>query len=436
MVCLREMRLLAYLTTVMLLSHTAVGQLLDPPPLDLNPLIGGTPTTEGTTQSVSQPRVEIDTPDITPIQAQPVTTRDRFRGDLVAKEKTRVAVLGYHNFSETKSPTRMLLRTSELRKQMETIRQNGYTVISMQEFLEWRLGERLLPEKCVLITLDDGWRSVYTDAYPIFKEYGYPFHLFLYTEYLSGLGDSMTPEMIQEMQQNGASVGSHSASHPYPSDWKKEQKKGEQAYNQKLDREIGDTRHKLGGMFGPINTYCYPGGYNDAAMHAKLQEHGYSAAFTVLPGKVDSRENVLTIDRYMILGTDHSVFEDAMDFTAVAVNEGLTTGYIPGALPRNVERPTFEVYPQQDATVPTTIPTIKADLSELQHIDMNTVRMSVSGFGDVPLQIDKIERTVQWTPPCRVYMPLLSVHISWKTTDGTTHRAAWSFLIDRTVTAD
>lgn len=45
----------------------------------------------------------------------------------------------------------------------------------MKEFLEWKLGDRQLPAKCVMITIDDGWKSVYTDAYPILKETGFPF---------------------------------------------------------------------------------------------------------------------------------------------------------------------------------------------------------------------------------------------------------------------
>ncbi len=429
------MRLLAYLM-VMLLSHTAVGQMFDPPPLDPDPLMEGTRTTQGVSGGVSADTT-VSAQDVTAPSLQNFAhSTQRFKTPLVAREKTRVAVLGYHNFSNTKTVTRMLMRTTELREQMETIRKSDCSVISMQEFLEWRFGTRLLPEKCILITLDDGWRAVYTDAYPIFKEYGYPFHLFLYTDYLTGQGDSMTPDMIREMQKNGASVGSHSATHPYPSDWKKEQNKGEEAYTAMIDREIGATRGKLEELFGPVNTYCYPGGYNDAAMQKKLQEHNYAAAFTVMPGKADSTESALLIDRYMILGTDASVFEAAMDFSVAEISEGLDTGYTPGALPRNTPRPTFNVTPQPGATVPTTLPTISANLSNVPDIDMSTVSMRVSGFGYVPHKINKTERTVQWTSPCRIYMPLISVYLSWKTTDGTTQRAAWSFYVDRTVTAD
>lgn len=428
------MRLLAYLM-VMLLSQTAVGQIFDPPPLDPNPLPEGTLHTQGAPMTVPTDSAATGNT-ATHAPQNEIFSKQRFKTPPVAREKTRVAVLGYHNFSETKGVTRMLLRTSELRSQMERIRQSDYSVISMQEFLEWRFGTRLLPEKCILITLDDGWRSVYTDAYPIFKEYGYPFHLFLYTTYLSGQGDSMTPDMIKEMQKHGASVGSHSATHPYPSDWKSAQNKGEEAYEAMIDKEIGATRPQLEKMFGTVNTYCYPGGYNDATMQKKLPEYGYAAAFTVMPGKVDSQENPLCIDRYMILGTDSGVFEDAIDFTAAAISEGPATGYTPGALPRNTPRPTFQVTPAPDSTVPPTLPTISANLSSVPDIDMSTVSMRVSGFGYVPHKVNRTERTVQWTAPCRIYMPLLSVHISWKTTDGTTHRAAWSFFIDRTVTAD
>ena len=173
---------------------------------------------------------------------------------------------------------------------MESIRNSDFSVISMNEFLEWRFGTRLLPEKCILITLDDGWRSVYTDAFPIFKEYGYPFHLFLYTTYLTGSGDSMTHDMIREMMQHGATIGSHSATHPYPADWKRAQAKGEEAYTTMIKQEIGETRQKLSDIFEPVSTYCYPGGYNDAAMQNILQEYGYVAAFTVIPGKVSHNE--------------------------------------------------------------------------------------------------------------------------------------------------
>ncbi len=415
-----------------LCSQAACADIMDPPPLMLDPL-----NPEVETEPAAATAAPASGADTAAQSTPPTATGDpalapRFKTPLVEQEKTRVAVLGYHNFSNSKSVTRMLMRTSVLREQMERIRLSDCSVISMKEFLEWKLGNRQLPAECILITLDDGWRSVYTDAYPIFKEYGYPFHLFLYTDYLHGQGDSMTPEMVREMMQHGASVGSHSDTHPYPSDWKKAKSESEEAYQRMIEREIGATRPKLEEMFGHVDTYCYPGGYNDEAMRQCAEETGYVAAFTVMPGKVSHNEAPLLIDRYMILGTDGRPFEDAMDFSVVEIEEGLSTGSTPGALPRNTPKPTFDVTPLPDSTVGCTLPTISAKLDSVPGIDLDTVSMRVSGFGYVPHKTDRTERSVQWTAPCRVYMPLISVHLSWKTTDGTQHRAAWSFRINRT----
>ena len=61
--------------------------------------------------------------------------------------------------------------------------------------------------------------------------------------------------------------------------------------------------------------------------------------------------------------------------------------------------------------------------------------MSVSGFGRVPAKVDHSSRTIEWTPPCRIYMPSISVHVTWNTSDGTSHKAEWCFQVDQNVTA-
>ena len=138
----------------------------------------------------------------------------------------RVSVLGYHDFSETEPETAMRIHTTKFRKQMETIRQLGITVISLEEFAAWKSGGKDIPEKSILLTFDDGWKSVYTDAFPILKEFGYPYTLYLYKNYVDGGGKALTTPMIREMIEAGATIGSHSVSHPYPVAFKSCRKKG------------------------------------------------------------------------------------------------------------------------------------------------------------------------------------------------------------------
>lgn len=234
----------------------------------------------------------------------------------VPRAQTRVAVLGYHNFSNTKPVSEMLMRTSEFCQQMQYIKDAGLTVITMQDFLDWLLGDRCLPERCVLITIDDGWRSVYTDAFPVLKAYGYPFTLFLYTTYLSGRGQSMTPEQIREMMASGATIGSHSTTHLYPSQWKRYAEDSPE-YAAQLKQELPDSVEKLKSLFGNCSTFCYPGGYHTPPMLASLRELGIGAAFTVLEKKVTTLEDPLQVHRYMVFGTDPRIFRRAVNFDDV-----------------------------------------------------------------------------------------------------------------------
>ncbi|MBR1982609.1 MAG: polysaccharide deacetylase family protein [Akkermansia sp.] len=239
-----------------------------------------------------------------------------FPRPVVPREQTRIAVLGYHDFSNTRKVTDMCMRTAEFCQQMQYIKDSGLTVITMQDFLEWLLGNRCLPERCVLITIDDGWKSVYTDAFPVLKEYGFPFTLYLYTGFLGGHGRSMTPEMIREMQECGASVGSHSASHLYPSQWKRYAADSPE-YAAQLQREIPDSVAKLKEKFTNCSTYCYPGGYHTEQMVECLRANGIGAAFTVIEKKVTSLADPLLVHRYMVMGNDPRVFRRAVNFDDV-----------------------------------------------------------------------------------------------------------------------
>lgn len=396
----------------------AMGQFFEPPPLNPDPV-----------WEASAQRRAREAPAAPSSQMPDLALPDNSAP--VPREQTRVAVLGYHNFSHTKPVSEMLLRTSEFRSQMEHIRRAGLRVISMKEFLDWRLGNLQLPAKCVLITLDDGWKSVYTDAYPILKEYGYPFTLFLYTQYLSGRGDSMTPAMIREMQANGATIGSHSTSHLYPKSWKAAEARGAQACLELVDREIGGSFTRLSELFGPINTYCYPGGYITQPMLDRLPGYGYVAAFGIIPGKVTCTEDVWQIHRYMIFGTDASIFRNAMDFNSTG--RASSAAQTQNGVQRVSPVPPFPVFPLPNSSVPADFSAISAQLSGLTNADLSSVQMRVSGFGRVPARVDASTSTIQWSPPFRIYLPTLSVHITWKNYDGTSHRAEWFFHIDRDV---
>lgn len=304
------------------------------------------------------------------------TTRE-FPQPVVPRELTKVAVLGYHNFSNTKKVTDMRMRTSEFCQQMQYIQDAGLTVITMQDFLDWLLGDRCLPERCVLITIDDGWRSVYTDAYPVLKAYGYPFTLYLYTSYLSGRGQSMDPEMIREMMAGGATIGSHSATHLYPSQWKRYAEDSPE-YAAQLQQEFPDSVARIKELFGNCSTYCYPGGFHTPPMLEALRSCGVQVAFTVLEKKVTTLEDPLQVHRYMVFGTDPRIFRRAVNFDDVPgikpTAQGITEArdrakaFFPAAFEAELPpapKPTEEPSATGPISAPEAAPAPKAELEDI-----------------------------------------------------------------------
>lgn len=346
---------------------------------------------------------------------------------------TRVAVLGYHDFSETEEQTEMLIRTSKFRQQMETIRELNLPVISMDEFQRWKRGEADLPPRSVMITIDDGWKSVYTDAYPILKEFGYPFTLFLYKNYIEGGGKALTIPMIKEMKKHGATIGSHSVSHAYPAEVKAHRREGPDAYDKFLRAEMGESKRFLEATFGDeVSTYAYPGGFHTEEMYPLAKEFGYRQLFTVIPDKVRRDSNDLTLPRYVVLGTHDHIFDLAVSFGSIA-------GGDPGAIAA-ISKPTpFPVTPAPGALVGDRLPEISADLSKAGAIDPESLIMQVTGFGTVPARWDSETGTLTWKTNRPLRLNQYDVEVRWK--PAAAEEAAdepeapdplrWTFRLDR-----
>lgn len=336
----------------------------------------------------------------------------------------RVAVLGYHEFSSTKEPSLMRMRPSEFRKQMGVLKELSLPVISLDQFLEWKRGNAEIPPRAVLITIDDGWKSVYTEAYPILKEHGYPFTIYLYKNYVDGGGRALTTPMIKEMQQNGCTIGSHSVSHPLPTQVKAQAKKGPEAYQKFLRTEFGESRKFLKAKFKePVTTYAYPGGYFPSEMFPFGDDAGYECFFTVAPGKVRRDSSNHALPRYIVHGTTQRSFTSATSFQATA-NSAPAIGF---------QTTPHPVFPNPGSMVESRLPTIWADLSGVENLDPTSISMRIAGFGRVPATFDPTAKRLTWTVNRRLRQQVTEIAVQWSVTGKPKPEPAmkWRFLIDR-----
>jgi poly-beta-1,6-N-acetyl-D-glucosamine N-deacetylase len=106
--------------------------------------------------------------------------RDVVRGSSATRKKNAVRVLCYHDVRDRlrqsfqTSPEATAIATSDLVEHFEWLKVNGHAVVSLQQLISARGGGPELPDKAVLLTFDDGYKSVYSHVFPLLKSYRYP----------------------------------------------------------------------------------------------------------------------------------------------------------------------------------------------------------------------------------------------------------------------
>lgn len=348
----------------------------------------------------------------------------------VHDRRSQVSMLLYHDLSTTNSSNPMKINVSKFKAQMENLKENGIPVISMSDFMKWKRGEINIPEFCVLITFDDGWREVYTMAFPVLKELEFPFTLFLYTKYLDIGGRSLTFDQIEEMTQSGAEIGSHSVSHQNLTDRRGLSQSG---YDEYLVRELGESRAELMGKFGEsyVDVFSYPYGSYSEEIRTKGLETGYEMLLTV-----DGKKNAWDtpsgeIGRYIIHGNEDTNIGYALTFRG---NSSLAGGGKNLLAPvKGTEEPLVTTKPAEGETVAERLPLVEVDLSKLEGVDPASISMTVSGLGVVPAVYDPVSRILrhQMGQRLRDEVSTISVRLRRSGEEGE-DIIAWSFSLERT----
>jgi len=215
-----------------------------------------------------------------------------FRIDnIVYAEETIIPILAYHNFTKDEDSS-YDMNIVEFEKQMDYLNTHNYFVISLSNLIDG-LKEGVLPPNPVVITIDDGFKSTFTLAYPILKKYNFPATLFLYTNFIEKNNGSLTWEEIREMTKNNIEIGSHTLSHCNLLKYKKNE--NYETYLTRIRREIflskeileSKIRRKVKFFAYPYGTYSstikdlairagYEGILNANSMNNTLNAHSFS----------------------------------------------------------------------------------------------------------------------------------------------------------------
>ncbi len=210
------------------------------------------------------------------------------------KSANKIAVLNYHFFYGNKSEKcneQLCLRIDRFKEQLAYLKNNGFYTLTIQEFVAWMYGEIELPDKSVLLTVDDGGKGTGFEngnyLIPALEEYKLHATIFLITgwwpvgNYRSDYLDVQSH--TNELHYEGIKGCSHRSKVNCVS----------------YDELIKDLQASIAAV-KDTSSFCFPFyDYTESSIKA-VKEVGFKAAFVGGFRKASRSDDKYKIPRYVI----------------------------------------------------------------------------------------------------------------------------------------
>lgn len=228
---------------------------------------------------------------------------------VLADNSTSVPILTYHNFDPS-NPGSMGITTQKFEEQLKWLKDNGYTVIPLQDLVSYLQGKSSsIPAKSVVITADDGRDSVYKYMLPLVRKYNIPVTLFIYPSSISNAKYAMTWEQLKELQKTGLfDIQGHTYWHP---NFKQEKKRlSAEEYQSLVQKQFVNSKQVIHDKLNTdITLLAWPFGIYDDYLEQQANKAGYIMAFSIDARPASKSEKTMAQPRYLIApGTSMKTF--------------------------------------------------------------------------------------------------------------------------------
>jgi Predicted xylanase/chitin deacetylase len=193
----------------------------------------------------------------------------------------------YHRFNESKYPSTNI-QMNIFVNQIKLIKDLNYDFIHPEDFKKnYDIPKK---QKKILLTIDDGFKSFYENAWPYLKKNRIPFLLFVSTEPVGNNG-YMTWDQIKEIEkENFTTIGHHSHSHEYLIE------KSDQEFVKDIELANSIFKEQIGYI---PNLFSYPFGEYSEFMRNYISEN-FSFAFGQHSGVIDLNKERFQLPRFPI----------------------------------------------------------------------------------------------------------------------------------------
>ena len=203
-------------------------------------------------------------------------------------EDKGIIVLMYHRFEENRYPSTNI-KINNFIEHLDLIKKNQFKFINPNNFEDALSNQK--NEKKILLTIDDGFKSFYDNAWPILQEQEIPFILFVNTREVGTNGYMNWAQIKEIAKEKFVHVGNHSFSHEYLVDQNNE----EIIYD--INLAITDFKNNLG-YNSPF--FSYPFGEYSNNFKKIIKDFGFKYAFGQHSGVADETKDFYELPRFPI----------------------------------------------------------------------------------------------------------------------------------------
>lgn len=201
-------------------------------------------------------------------------------------------VLMYHFFYDENNGSgkdNNFIEISDFEEQIKYLSDNNFYFPTWEEVEDYIDGETILPEKSIVLTVDDGDDSFFELAVPVLQKYDVDATSFVITSWYGYRANEKQENVIYESHSDNMHEGGANGKGVMLS-WSKD----------KIIEDLEKSKEVLG---GDATIFCYPfGQYNDNAIQC-LKEAGYKLAFTTQGGRVYKGSSKYELPRVRIMKT-------------------------------------------------------------------------------------------------------------------------------------
>jgi peptidoglycan/xylan/chitin deacetylase (PgdA/CDA1 family) len=195
-------------------------------------------------------------------------------GSAPAGQSPSAVVLEYHHVS-TDAPASTSVDPETFEAHMDHLADNGFRIWPLPKLVETIRAGETVPEKTVALTFDDAYASVYTEVLPRMRERGWPFTVFVSTDYIDDeFSTHVTWDQLREMERHGATIANHSRTHAHLVRRKADESRSE--WLARVRAEITDAQARLEAeMDSAPKLFAYPFGEFSPPIQEVVADLGY-----------------------------------------------------------------------------------------------------------------------------------------------------------------